>query len=220
MDSFAFEFTVVHIFRISFYQCGNLSPIKLSKCHPLHWLTDDGTCSPGCINALLIQPSRTTPVSIVLRSDRSGAYVEDLTGERRCPKVSCQHLWGKGPIPAAAAIEPKCNTNSNSAEKAQEKRHNVLHTLRVFKCMHVVQLQPVVWVCVCVCCTSLWCDFSQSCSYNKWRGSTSTTSLLHAGVNRRYACVCGCYLRSLPCRTPWLHTSPAGTLLSLTVYIL
>lgn len=120
---------------------------KRLKCHALHKTHRWWDLYPDCIKALLSEPRRTTPVSAVLWSDRSDVSrtllspTEDLTTERRHPKVSCQHQQGAANPSQRSLL--KRNTSSNSAKKAQEKR---------LKC--TVPLRGIS--AGCVCCASLW----------------------------------------------------------------
>lgn len=98
------------------------------------------------------------------------------------PIWASDHSWNATPAPIVL-------------RKLRRKSWNALYCC--------VRFQPVV------CVVHLCDDFSQLCSYTT-RGSTSISFPLHTDAHRRQAFVCSCYLRPFPCRTPWLHTSPAG----------
>lgn len=206
-------------FLVPVFTSGNWSPtiakVPCSALAPRWWNLQPCLC----INALLIEPWRTTPVSIVLWSDTSGGLffhlMENLTWEHRHPKVCCQHLQGKA----------NPSSSSSSSHRASYHFWNATPTPIVLRKLRRKDTMHCTAVCVCVYLSA--CDYSQlsvlyifvMTSHSRaaitTRGSTSISFLLHTDMNRTYALVCCCYLRSFPCRAPRLHTSPAGTLLSL-----
>lgn len=114
-DASAFEFTALHILRISFYK--QEFTCRCWQCHDPHRLTDDGTCTLTALSHYSLSNGGPHLPFAVLWADMSGVSWALLSsgphrGKKRHPEVSCKHPQGEA------------NPNSSSSHRASDRFWN------------------------------------------------------------------------------------------------